>query len=178
MPSVHFGRGALVEVSGLAQRADLNAQQAKVLSWTSETRRWAVRVESSGETVRVKPMNLRLLMPASGPVAENDEEDEPIVLKRENGQALAVYPEKVKRRFEEVSQKYVLQERAERVADFMLAAGGGGSSENNVTADAFAREFETSEIDANDFMAWLEVSVAFKEQHMRAAPPPTEALPQ
>lgn len=164
--NTYFGQGALVEVSGLAKRADLNALRARLLSWVTEARRWSVRVETTGETVRVKPLNLRLITPASGATPENDEEDEPIVLRKEGGQALAVYPEKLKRRFEEVSQKYALHERADFVADFMMAAASGDGAAQ-VTADVFAREFETSEIDANDFMAWIEVSVTFKEQHLR-----------
>ncbi|KAG8464415.1 hypothetical protein KFE25_003478 [Diacronema lutheri] len=161
-----FGRGARVEVSGLEKRADLNAAHATVLTWVKEVRRWTIRVEPSGEVVRVKPINLKLLTPACGPIVETAEEDEPIVLQREGGQALAVYPEKAKRRFEEVSQKYVLSEHTERVTEFFFAASSG----RRLTADAFAREFETSEIDAGDFMAWVEVSLAFKDQHMQAPP--------
>lgn len=161
----HFARGARVKLTDLSARADLNGSHATVVSWTTATRRWAVEVEGSDEPVRVKPRNLVLVVPASGPVAENDEEDEPIVLSRGDGQSLAVRPEKLKRRFEEVSQKYALHEHSDRVADFMMGAGSPA-----VTAERFAAEFETSELDAHDFMSWIQVTVAFKEQHLGAPP--------
>ena len=165
MPANTFARGARVKLSDLSARADLNGSHATVVSWTTATRRWAVEVEGSDEPVRVKPRNLVLVVPASGPVAENDEEDEPIVLSRGDGQSLAVRPEKLKRRFEEVSQKYALHEHSDRVADFMMGAGSPA-----VTAERFAAEFETSELDAHDFMSWIQVTVAFKEQHLGAPP--------
>ncbi|KAJ1637604.1 hypothetical protein T492DRAFT_900841 [Pavlovales sp. CCMP2436] len=85
-----FAHGAIVEIAGLAGRADLNGQQALVLGWASEPRRWAVHVETGGEEVRVKPRNLLLKVPASGAVPANDEEEEPCMLERETGSALYV----------------------------------------------------------------------------------------
>jgi hypothetical protein len=164
-----FAKGTRVLITGLAARADLNERHATVISWASDSRRWAITVEESGENVRVKPRNLTLVVPASGPIPHDDEEEEPIVLSKGKGaEKLVVRPERLKRRFQEVSQKYVLEERSDRVADFMMGMG-------SVTAELFASEFETSEADAEDFMMWINVSLLFKEQHMQAVPPGGQA---
>mmetsp|Transcript_9102 Transcript_9102/g.30817 ORF Transcript_9102/g.30817 Transcript_9102/m.30817 type:complete len:174 (+) Transcript_9102:29-550(+) len=163
MADVAFGPGATVRVDGLEKRADLNGLNAEVISWVSSAVRWAVKMES-GECVRVRALNLTLVSTPQGDSAGGDHEQEPVFLRKDDGQVLAVQPERLKRRFQEIIQKYQLQRAgcADRIADFMTGGADG------VTSDDFAREFDTSVADAEDFMAWINVGVAWKEQSNRA----------
>ena len=59
MERVRFKSGDFVILRGLDKRADLNGQQAKVLFHVPEAARYAVRIRSSREEVRVRACNLR-----------------------------------------------------------------------------------------------------------------------
>ena len=59
MECVRFKSGDFVILRGLDKRADLNGQQAKVLFHVPEATRYAVRIRSSREEVRVRACNLR-----------------------------------------------------------------------------------------------------------------------
>ena len=59
MERVRFNSGDFVILRGLDKRADLNGQQAKVLFHVPEAARYAVRIRSSREEVRVRACSLR-----------------------------------------------------------------------------------------------------------------------
>ena len=59
MERVRFKSGDFVILRGLDKRADLNGQQAKVMFHVPEAARYAVRIRSSREEVRVRACNLR-----------------------------------------------------------------------------------------------------------------------
>ena len=59
MEVVRFTSGDFVILRGLDKRADLNGQQAKVMFHVPEAARYAVRIRSSREEVRVRACNLR-----------------------------------------------------------------------------------------------------------------------
>ena len=54
-----FDGGALVLLSGLVTRQDLEGQLGTVLSFDDAAARYAVRVHSTNESVRIKAQNLR-----------------------------------------------------------------------------------------------------------------------
>ena len=51
--------GSIVVLHGLTSRKDLLGQRASVLSWTAQTTRLGVKIETSGERVLVRPGNVR-----------------------------------------------------------------------------------------------------------------------
>jgi hypothetical protein len=53
-----FSGGQVVRFTGLQARQDLNAQQGMLLRFDRAAGRWEVRVDVSGEGVRVRPVNL------------------------------------------------------------------------------------------------------------------------
>lgn len=163
MSQDYFGPGARVRVDGLSQRADLNGQEAEVVHWVRSAGRWAIEL-GTGEGVRVRPINLTLTKPAPGAPEPIEDEDEPVVLKKEDGSAMMVFPERSKRRFEETIQKYQFQQgnASERINDFLFKGGA-------VTAEGFAQEFGTSNDDAEAVLSWINVSIAIREQVMQPA---------
>lgn len=100
--------------------------------------------------------------------AEEDvsgEEEEPIYIKKDDGSVLTVKPERLKRRFQHLLQKYQLNagNNADRIADFMIGGAQG------VTSEQFAAEFNTSVDDAEAVMTWINVGLAWKEHQASQA---------
>ena len=57
-PRGEFSEGDFGRLHGLQSREDLNGEHVRLESWFPPQGRWAVKVTSSGEQIRVKPANL------------------------------------------------------------------------------------------------------------------------
>ena len=62
-----FSEGDGARIHGLQSREDLNGQHVELQSWFPPHGRWAVKVTSSGEHVRIKPTNLERVADAADP---------------------------------------------------------------------------------------------------------------
>ena len=51
-------RGQRAQIIGLSGRADLNGKFGTLLGLVADTGRWGMRIEDSGECVRLKPANI------------------------------------------------------------------------------------------------------------------------
>ena len=50
--------GQRAQITGLSGRSDLNGKFGTVLDYVAESGRWGMRIEGSGEGVRLKPANI------------------------------------------------------------------------------------------------------------------------
>ena len=56
--------GESVGICNLASRPDLNGQQGRIVGWDATSgQRWIVAVENTGETIKIKQINLRIGLP-------------------------------------------------------------------------------------------------------------------
>lgn len=148
--------GTSVTLHGLRARADLNGRAGVLIQWL-EVGRWLVEMDGSLEAVRVKPENLTLL---SAP---------------RNGRSIAIESAQLKAQFMAVVLKYGfdLGAMSDEVADYMTGRETRESA--TITCSAFSARFGTSEEEADAFLAWLNVGIAFKERFRVPAQEPSDA---
>ncbi len=160
--------GDTAVVRGLEARRDLNGASARLLAYDADKQRWAVQILShSSERVRVRAHNLHAPHQSQSRASEpTEEDDEAGVYVRASlgGKRVAIDPAALKSRFTAVVAKYGFDKgsRSDEIADFMTSA-----EVSTISAAQFAARFSTSDEDAEVFLAWVSVGVAFKEQYMQ-----------
>ena len=141
--------GEAVVLHGLYARSDLNRRTGVLVQWL-DVGRWVVEMDNSREMLRLKPENLTLL---AAPI---------------NGRRIAIGSAQLTaqehRKFVAVVQKYSFDRgtKSDEVADYVTSRE---TSAAMTSADLSAR-FGTSEEEAEAFLAWLNVGIAFKEWYL------------
>jgi len=165
-------KGDTVRVSGLVARPELNGKVGTALEFDEDAGRWAVKLKS-GESVRVKMFNLEL--------AQDDDDVVLVPYKKPDGTTHMVDPGKLQKLFTKIVFKYDLNkgDKADKLADYLTDSTEGRT---HVTPEQLGKEFGMSEEDANTFLAWIQIGVAFKEgyidPHMQPGKIPVEMLPK
>uniref|UniRef100_A0A7S4BX12 TolA protein n=1 Tax=Chrysotila carterae TaxID=13221 RepID=A0A7S4BX12_CHRCT len=158
--------GGRARLKGLAKRADLNGKEVKVLKFFPSASRWGVQCVGSGEGLKVKAENLTPL--GENEAVEEEEDSGVYVNARLGDKNVAIDPAELKRRFQAVVSKYGLDkgDKAAEIAE-LLTTGPN----TTITADAFAEKYGTTVDEASEFLGWVNVGVAFRENYMGEGKP-------
>ena len=137
--------GTTVALHGLRARSDLNGRTGVLIQWL-EVGRWVVEMDDTMEAVRVKPENITLL---AAPL---------------NIRSVTIEPAQLKAQFMAIVQRYGFDRgaKSDEVAEYMTSR----ETSATITCAAFSDRFGTSEEEADAFLAWLNVGIAFKERYI------------